>query len=304
MNQPPSQRNVPPKPPAKVATAFSAHKNNSPHGMPDPRILLAVVFITGACVWLVPPAVSLVLGFIISSLFVYWRPALHLPPRTIRRLVKFLAFWVLLKAVMQYAPLLWTEISGLRLFMDGGHFTEAGNAGHYDGVTLGQGVIHFLTTHSTELFQTGIFCVQLLTLVLLGLLVTGAYSATTLACAFNWFLRPLRFLGYTESWRLALALALLLQYIPRIFETLDGIRQGAFLRGLPSQGLGYWRMAIPRFFTILAEQTWGQAVAVASRNLDNATPWQWESPIPPAQILCCGLYALSLIASLIFGWLG
>ena len=273
--------------------------------MPDPRIMLMSVFVTGMCVWQLPPFAVIALGLLIACAFFHWRSMLTLPPRTISRLAKFIVFWVLFKIIMQYAPLLWAQKNDwLATFKDTdttffAHFAEYFGGGL--GLSnLGGGLLQWIENHNAEFLQTGIFCVQLSSLVLLGLLLAGAYSAYSLACAFSWCLRPLNFLGNNHGWKLALALALLLNYIPRIFETLDSIRRATLLRHLPVQGLAYWRMALPRFLSILAEQTWSQAIAIASRKLDNPKPWETLSPLPFNQTLLCGAYSLALFVTLLW----
>ena len=77
--------------------------------MPDPRIMLMSVFVTGMCVWQLPPFAVIALGLLIACAFFHWRSMLTLPPRTISRLAKFIVFWVLFKIIMQYAPLLWAQ---------------------------------------------------------------------------------------------------------------------------------------------------------------------------------------------------
>lgn len=276
--------------------------------MPDPRIMLISVFVTGMCVWQLPPFPVIALGLLIACAFFHWRSLLTLPPRSISRLAKFISFWVLFKIIMQYAPLLWAQKNDwLATFKNTDttlftHFTEYFRESFEQG-SLQQGLLQWIENHSAEFLQTGIFCVQLSSLVLLGLLLAGAYSAYSLACAFSWCLRPLAFLGNNHSWKLALALALLLNYIPRIFETLDSIRHATLLRHLPVQGLAYWRMALPRFLGILAEQTWSQAIAIASRKLDNPAPWETLSPLPRNQALLCGAYTLALFASLLWSFI-
>lgn len=269
-----------------------------PKPLPDPRIMLGVVFVTGTCLWLLPPAVCLVLGVAVCCAFAYWYEVLTLPPRTLRRLAQFILFWLILKILLQYAPL---ALSGGILWED--MVWETASAANAPPVkngilplmtSLWQGMVAFLSNHSEQLYATGLFCVQLTTLVLLGILMAGLFSAYSLACAFNWFLRPLPFV---ESWRPALALALLLHYLPRIYETLDTVRNTAIMRNLPSTGFAYWKLAFPRFFSHLAEQTWAQAIAVASRNLDNPAPWTIDFPIPRPQILFFVLYAVLLLAS-------
>lgn len=267
--------------------------------MPDPRIMLISVFVTGICVWQLPPLAVIALGVLSGCGFWYGYSALTLPPRTISRLAKFIGFWLVFKVVMQYAPLLWAQKNDWLVILKGTHADFSASSPDYFWGKLSQTLLGFLERHSAELAQTGLFCIQLSSLVLLGLLLAGAYSAYNLACAFSWCLRPLHSFTKIESWKLALALALLLNYIPRIFETLDSIRQATRLRHLPTQGFAYWRMAIPRFFGILAEQTWSQAVAIASRKLDSSAPWAMLAPLPLGQALFCGVYTVALLMSLL-----
>ncbi len=78
------------------------------------------------------------------------------------------------------------------------------------------------------------------------------------------------------AWRAGLALALMMAFFPRAFETLSGLRRTLRLRAphLPlHRRLALLALAALR---ILSSQTWDMALAVASRDLYRPGPWQWR----------------------------
>lgn len=245
--------------------------------------MLGLVFITGSCIWMVPLFVCCLLACVTGVVFVLWRYALRLPPRTMQRLGKFIVFWVVLKFCLQYVPLFWGERE--QLFPAGSEFSFA---------LVGQ-LVESVWLHREALYDIGIFCLRLGILVIWGILLVGFYSAYELACAFGWYLRPCK---RFETWRIALALALLLHYLPRIYETLDTIKMGARLRHLPVKGFAFWRLVFPRFFAVLAQQTWAQAIAIASRRLDAPSPWEMGYSLPVSQGIGMVLYGGGLMASI------
>ena len=124
--------------------------------------------------------------------------------------------------------------------------------------------------------ETSLLGARLLVLLLLGLVLAWATSRTQLGLAVNWFLRPV--LGRSRSWQGALALSLMLHFIPLTLSTLGRVRQSILLRigDLPLRTrLVVWVRTTLR---ILSGKTWDQTLALAARKLDQAGAWQGTIP--------------------------
>lgn len=124
--------------------------------------------------------------------------------------------------------------------------------------------------------ETSLLGTRLLVLLLLGLVLAWATSGTQLGLAVNWFLRPV--LGRSRSWQGALALSLMLHFIPLTLSTLSRVRQSIWLRigDLPLHTrLVVWVRTTLR---VLSGKTWDQTLALAARKLDQ--PGAWEGIIP------------------------
>ncbi len=159
---------------------------------------------------------------------------------------------------LRYLALLvviWTGIKALWGFWDTGPWQETAAA----SLLLGQ---------------------RLAVLVLLGLVLTALCSCRQLGLAFDWFLRPM--LG-RKSWQAALALALMLHFIPLCLQTLKGVQAAVYLRCGQSGLYVRYRLLVRATFRILAHKTWEQTLALYARGLDQEAAWREPLPFQPLQ---------------------
>jgi biotin transport system permease protein len=114
--------------------------------------------------------------------------------------------------------------------------------------------------------------VRLAALLMLGLSLALSTSARALGLAVAWALGPL--LGRERAWRTALALSLMVHFLPICLSALNGVREAAALR-FPDAGF-FRRMGIVPQAVIrsLGQRTWNQTLAVACRGLDRAEAWK------------------------------
>ncbi len=124
----------------------------------------------------------------------------------------------------------------------------------------------------------------------IGLALSLSASARELGMAVNWFLRPV--LG-KNSWRPALALALMVSFLPLAWETMQTTRQAMALRQVKG-----WRnralAPVQAGLRFLAGKTWEKTLAVASRGLDRPEAWRPQFDAHPLHwattltLLACG----------------
>jgi biotin transport system permease protein len=120
--------------------------------------------------------------------------------------------------------------------------------------------------------DAGQLAVRLVALVLLGLGLALSSSARALGLAVAWALRP--FLGRERAWRIALALSLMVHFLPVCLSTLSGVREVA-ARRFPEAGFFRRMRMIPQaVIRNLGQKTWNQTLAVACRGLDRAGAWE------------------------------
>lgn len=111
---------------------------------------------------------------------------------------------------------------------------------------------------------------RLMIVLLIGLVLAQSTSARGLGLALSWLLRPI--LG-KRAWKAALALALMIHFLPLAWFASDGVRLGMKTRGDISRRrrlIVYPTAVLSR----LAGKTWRQTVAVAARGLDRPEAWQ------------------------------
>jgi biotin transport system permease protein len=114
--------------------------------------------------------------------------------------------------------------------------------------------------------------VRLVALLMLGLGLALSTSARALGLAVAWALRP--FLGPERAWRIALALSLMVHFLPACLSTLSGVRE-VVARRFPEAGFFRRMRMIPQaVIRNLGQKTWNQTLAVACRGLDRAGAWE------------------------------
>lgn len=119
--------------------------------------------------------------------------------------------------------------------------------------------------------ETSLLGGRLLVLLLLGLVLTWVTSRTRLGAAVNWFLAPV--LG-AKSWQVALALSLMIHFIPLTLRTLSQVQQSIRLRVAELPFVTRLFLWVRTVLRVLSHKTWDQALAVVARDLDNPGAWQ------------------------------
>lgn len=109
-------------------------------------------------------------------------------------------------------------------------------------------------------------------LLLLGLTLALSTSSRALGLAVAWAVRP--FIGQERAWRIALALALMVHFLPTCLTTMTQTRD-VVSRRCPGFGFKEKMQVIPQtVIRTLGQKTWNQTLAVASRGLDVPEAWQ------------------------------
>ena len=131
---------------------------------------------------------------------------------------------------------------------------------------------------------------RLLTVLLLGLCLAACTSSRQLGLACNWFLKP--FLG-TKSWQGALALSLMLHFLPLVLQTVQQAKAAITLRHTNlfflKKHLVLWKLCL----RILSTKTWNQAIALAARGLDNPGAWDQDIKFYPGQWILGAIIVLT-----------
>jgi biotin transport system permease protein len=120
--------------------------------------------------------------------------------------------------------------------------------------------------------DAGQLAVRLTALLMLGLGLALSTSARALGMAVAWALRPL--MGVERAWRIALALSLMVHFLPVCLSTLTGVREVA-ARRFPEAGFFRRMRMVPQAVVRnLGQKTWNQTLAVACRGLDRPEAWE------------------------------
>ncbi|WP_035272662.1 hypothetical protein [Desulfonatronum thiodismutans] len=139
--------------------------------------------------------------------------------------------------------------------------------------------------------------VRLTTLVLLGFTLTLSTSAHRLGLGLAWYLRPI--LG-SQAWKTALALSLMIHFLPLALAAVGGLRQGLAMRWPECPWRARLRLIPLALLRVLSQTTWTQTLAVAARNLDHPEAWQpkrkvrlgeWAVTLTPILALGVALFA-------------
>ncbi|BCS87717.1 hypothetical protein PSDVSF_09590 [Pseudodesulfovibrio sediminis] len=113
---------------------------------------------------------------------------------------------------------------------------------------------------------------RLVALLALGLSLSLSTSPRALGLAVAWAIRPL--VGKERAWRLALALALMIHFLPTCLATMAEVREVA-KRRCPDLGfMGRFRTVPQAVIRNLGQKTWNQTLAVAGRRLDEPSAWE------------------------------
>lgn len=143
-----------------------------------------------------------------------------------------------------------------------------------------------------------LLAVRLAVLLLLGAAVSALLTPRALGLALAGLApRPLR----RRTWTVALALLLMVHFVPRALAAFDGARAALRVR----------RVALPRWRALvvvleagarnLARMTWDQTLAVAARRLDG--PEAWAEEVPFRAVEWAAGVLLGLLAGAAASWL-
>ncbi len=125
------------------------------------------------------------------------------------------------------------------------------------------------------ILESAVMTARLLTLVCLGLVLSFGSTPCELGRAFGWFLQPL--MG-KSAWKAALALTIMLSFMPRLIVVFQGLHTHFRLRrpriGLRARAV-LFGIAVMR---VLSMQSRDLAMAVAARDLYRPDPWRYRKP--------------------------
>ncbi|HDQ41442.1 MAG TPA: hypothetical protein ENN39_10510 [Desulfonatronum sp.] len=138
---------------------------------------------------------------------------------------------------------------------------------------------------------------RLATLLLLGLTLVLSTSPHRLGLALAWFLRPVL---RRRAWRLALALTLMIHFLPLTWACANGLTQGLSRRWPDCPWHERVRLISQALVRVMSQLTWKQTLAVAARGLDRPEAWRFHRPLQTVEwaaglIPGLGLLALALI---------
>lgn len=135
--------------------------------------------------------------------------------------------------------------------------------------------------------------IRLGTLLLLGFTLTLSTSPRRLGLGLAWYLRPV--LG-SRAWKTALALSLMVHFLPLALAAMGGLRQGLTMRWPDCPWPTRIRLIPLALLRVLSQTTWTQTLAVAARDLDNPAAWHPERAVRLGEwaVVLIPILALSL----------
>jgi biotin transport system permease protein len=136
-----------------------------------------------------------------------------------------------------------------------------------------------------------LLALRLFCLLLLGLILALSTPPRQCGLALSWAGRPL--LG-SRAWEPALALALMVHFLPLGWRIMGQVRRTLALRCPHLPLTRRWLVFASAVVRNLARRSWEQAVAVAARGLDRDEVWRRKFPAPGAE----WLWAAGLLAGL------
>lgn len=144
--------------------------------------------------------------------------------------------------------------------------------------------------------QASQLTLRLFALVLLGLGLTLSTPPRQSGLALAWAGRPV--LG-SRAWEPALALTLMIHFLPQCWRTMRGVRLGLEQRRLRLPFTRRWALFASAVLRALGRRTWEQTLAVASRGVDDPDAWIGRFPPPDRSWLLAGAL-LALLGALSF----
>lgn len=141
--------------------------------------------------------------------------------------------------------------------------------------------------------QGGVLGARLLLLLLLGLGVAMSSSTRQLGLAMAWGMRPLL---RERAWQTALAMSLMVHYLPQTLNTLLAVKRMDRLRAPKRSVWVRLGLMAQTCLRVLAQNTWKQTVALAVRGQD--APEAWEADFTPQPLAWCMGGALTVLGLL------
>jgi biotin transport system permease protein len=138
----------------------------------------------------------------------------------------------------------------------------------------------------TALQNSALLGARLGVILLLGLTLARSTSPRRMGLALSWLLRPL--LGQ-RAWKAALAMSLMVHYLPLAYKVSDGVAEAFRIRSPRIPGLRKLGLFGQALIRTLSTRTWTQTVALAARGLDGPDAWRTKYGAGPAPWLA-GLF--------------
>ncbi len=134
---------------------------------------------------------------------------------------------------------------------------------------------------------------RLTTLLLLGLTLALSATPHALGLGLAWFLRPV--LGQ-QAWRVAMALALMIHFLPLTWTSAAGLLQNLSRRWPDCPWHRRIRLVSQALLRVMSQSTWKQTLALAARGLDRPGAWRLDQPIRIMQWAAALVPGLALLA--------
>ncbi|WP_415519404.1 MAG: cobalt transporter [Desulfovibrio aminophilus] len=144
--------------------------------------------------------------------------------------------------------------------------------------------------------QASLLTMRLFALVLLGLTLALSTPPRQCGLALSWTGRP--FFG-RRSWEPALALTLMIHFLPQCWRVMSAVRRSLEQRCRRVSFMRRWTLFASAVLRALGRRTWEQTLAVASRGLDE--PQAWAAGFdPPDRSWLKAAMLLALLGALSF----
>ena len=135
---------------------------------------------------------------------------------------------------------------------------------------------------SAALAEAGVLGLRLGTLMLLGLVLAASSSPRSLGLGWAALLRPVL---RQRAWTVALALALMLDYLPLVLRVLGQVRQTVRRRGAGLSLFSKMSLLAAAGVRAVGLTTWRRATALAARGLDHPGAWRADFALNSAQVM-------------------
>lgn len=151
---------------------------------------------------------------------------------------------------------------------------------------------------SSAWFASAILGLRLTALLLLGLTLALSATPRRLGLGLAWFLRPLL---KDRAWRAALALSLMMHFLPLTWAAAAGLLQNLSRRWPDCPWRKQVRLVPLALLRVMSQTTWNQTVAVAARCLDHPAAWRNDRAVRPGEWAVALIPGLTLLALALTG---